>query len=257
MLAQSARHSSPGPANIARVERWALVTAAARGLGAALAEHLSEAGLSVVLHYHESAGAAAALVARAEARGARVVPVAADLATARGREDLAAETARVSGGRLHLLVNNLGVYPLEHLLETSLAGFERTFALTCTANFHLTQLALPLLRAAGPGASVINLGDSGADRVEAHDDATPYHIAKLGVHVLTRSYAARLAPEGIRVNMISPGFLVNSVGEPEPPLPSGRKGTFADVIAALDYLTSDRAAYVSGANLVVSGAWNV
>ena len=77
----------------------------------------------------------------------------------------------------------------------------------CTATFHLTQLALPLLEAATPPGRIMNLGDSACDRIAAHVMATPYHIAKLGVHVLTRSYAQLLMPKGITVHMISPGFL--------------------------------------------------
>lgn len=158
---------------------------------------------------------------------------------------------------LSLLVNNLGVYPLEHLLETSIDTFEKTFALTCTAVFHLTQLALPLLRRATPPARIINIGDANCDRIEAHDDATPYHIAKLGVHVLTRTYAEQLGRDRITVNMVSPGFLENSVGEPDQPIPLGRKGRFSDITGAIDFLLSDAADYVTGTNLRVSGGFNL
>jgi 3-oxoacyl-[acyl-carrier protein] reductase len=87
--------------------------------------------------------------------------------------------------------------------------------------------------------------------------ATPYHIAKLGVHVLTRSYAQLLMPKGITVNMISPGFLENSVGTPPQELPAGHPGRFEDILGALDYLLSERARHVSGTNLLVTGAWNL
>ena len=69
--------------------------------------------------------------------------------------------------------------------------------------------------------------------------------------------AKALTGEGITVNMISPGFLENSVGEAPSSIPAGRTGRFEDVLGALDYLLSDRAAYVSGANIVVSGGWNI
>jgi 3-oxoacyl-[acyl-carrier protein] reductase len=120
----------------------------------------------------------------------------------------------------------------------------------------LTQLALPLLRK-GRAARVINLGDSGADRIQARTQAVPYHVAKLGVHVLTRSFAKALGPDGITVNQISPGVLENSVDGPEHPIPLGRRGRFEDILGALDYLLSPEAGYVSGANIVVSGGWNV
>ena len=78
-----------------------------------------------------------------------------------------------------------------------------------------------------------------------------------GVHVLTRSYAQLLMPQGITVNMISPGFLENSVGRPPQRLPAGHPGSFNDILGALDYLLSEQASYVSGTNLLVTGAWNL
>jgi 3-oxoacyl-[acyl-carrier protein] reductase len=232
------------------MEKWALVTAGAQGLGGAITEHLLERGWRVAVHYHSSAAKAEALAARGG------VTLQADLSRADEREKMIAELSRNTGA-LHLLVNNLGIYPLEHLLDTSIETFEQTFALTCTAVFHLTQLSLPLLRTAKPSARIINIGDANCDRVEAHDDATPYHIAKLGVHVLTRTYAEQLGKDGITVNMLSPGFLENSVGEPDRPIPLGRKGRFSDITAGLDYLLSDGAVYVSGTNLRVCGGFNL
>jgi NAD(P)-dependent dehydrogenase (short-subunit alcohol dehydrogenase family) len=64
-------------------------------------------------------------------------------------------------------------------------------------------------------------------------------------------------PKGITVNMISPGFLENSGGRPPQRLPAGQPGRFADIMGALDYLLSEQASYVSGTNLLVSGAWNL
>jgi NAD(P)-dependent dehydrogenase (short-subunit alcohol dehydrogenase family) len=224
--------------------RVALVTAAAQGLGAHLAQHLVQAGFHVIAHWHRRPGALT---------GPGVTWVQADLSTAAGREALA--DAAVAGGRLDVLVNNLGVYPEARLEDTDLALWQQTLELTLTANFHLTQRLAPHLTR--PGGRIINLGDSGADRIEARRQATPYHVAKLGVHVLTRTFAQILAPDGVTVNMVSPGFLVNSVGVPGEPIPAGRPGAFADIAAAVDFLLSDGAAYTSGANLVVSGAWNL
>jgi 3-oxoacyl-[acyl-carrier protein] reductase len=83
------------------------------------------------------------------------------------------------------------------------------------------------------------------------------HIAKLGVHVLTRSYAQLLMPTGITVTMISPGFLENSVGRPPQRLPAWHPGSVNDILGALAYLLSEPARYVSGTNLLVTGAWHL
>jgi 3-oxoacyl-[acyl-carrier protein] reductase len=220
--------------------RFALVTAAGRGLGAAIAEHLEAKGFTVFSHY-----------LRSQPRCG--IPLQADLTSASERSSLI-DRVREKTSRLDVLVNNLGVYSEERLPEIDLEAFETTMSLTLTTAFHLTQLSLDLLQ---HGSRVVNIGDSGCDRIEARVTATPYHIAKLGLHVLTRSYAKALTARGITVNMISPGFLENSVGEPGEPIPAGRPGFFADVLPALDFLLSAEAGYISGSNVLVSGGWNL
>jgi len=235
--------------------RNVLVTGAGRGLGRAIALHLAQSGTLLFLHHHSSGDGAEDTLREAEAKGARALPLVADLADAASRERMMAELARHSAA-LHILVNNAGIYPQRRLLDTPAAEWQRVLDVTCSAVFHLTQLAVPLLQAGAP-ARVVNIGDSAADRVSAHAVATPYHVAKLGVHVLTRSFAAVLAPQRITVNQLSPGFLETSVGEPGSPVPAGRLGTFADILTALDFLLDPSAEYVTGANLVVSGGWNL
>ena len=236
--------------------RYALVTAGAQGLGRAIALHLGNQGYTLIIHYFTSRAAAEELKAELVHAGCEAVCLQADLSQAEGREGLMAEIANRTSV-LHVLVNNVGWYFIERLPNITLSQWEQALSLNCTAAFHVTQLALPLLEAARPPGRIVNIGDSACDRLAAHVMATPYHIAKLGLHVLTRSYAELLMPKGITVNMISPGFLENSVGRPPKRLPAGRKGTFGDVLGALDYLLSEEAAYVSGTNILVTGAWQL
>lgn len=236
--------------------RYALVTAGAQGLGRAIVRHLASQNYALIFHYHASQQAAEALRAEIVQAGGDASALQADMRHAEAREQLMAQVRAITPA-LHVLVNNLGWYPEVRLPHLSFEQWDMTLSLTCTATFHLTQLALPLLRAAQPPARIINLGDSACDRIEAHIMATPYHIAKIGVHVLTRSYAQLLMPQGITVNMMSPGFLENSVGEVPRNLPTGQPGRFEDMLGALDYLLSDRARQVSGTNLLVTGAWNL
>jgi NAD(P)-dependent dehydrogenase (short-subunit alcohol dehydrogenase family) len=237
------------------ITRAVLVTGAGRGLGRAIALHLAAPGTLLFLHHHSSEAGAQDVQREAEAQGARAIPVAANLADAASRERMLAEVSQATGA-LHVLVNGAGIYPERELADLSAAEWQRVFDVTCSAVFHVTQLAVPLLKAGAP-ARVINIGDSGADRIVARTTATPYHVAKLGVHVLTRSYAKTLAPDRITVNQISPGFLENSVGAPGSPVPAGRLGAFTDILAALDYFLSPAAEYTTGADLVVSGGWNL
>ena len=236
--------------------RYAFITAGAQGLEQAMTRHLAAQHYVVFVHYDTSQPAAEALRAELTAAGGEVICLQADLAQRADRERLVRQVAAQTS-ELHVLVNNLGWYLMERLPAITIEQWEQALTLNGTATFHLTQLALPLLEAATPPGRIMNLGDSACDRIAAHVMATPYHIAKLGVHVLTRSYAQLLMPKGITVNMISPGFLENSVGRPPQRLPAGQPGRFVDILGALDYLLSEQASYVSGTNLLVSGAWNL
>ncbi len=228
-------------------QRYALVTAGGQGLGQAIAQYLVQHGYFVFVHHYKSP----------QPPGSdQMMFLQADLSQREAREYLLHEVATVTS-QLHVLVNNLGWYVMQRLPQITLDQWELALTLNCTATFHLTQLALPLLEAAQPAGRIINLGDSACDRITARVMATPYHIAKLGVHVLTRSYAQLLMPKGITVNMISPGFLENSVGSPPQALPASVPGCFDDVLGALGYLLSEQASHVSGTNLLVTGAWNL
>jgi len=217
----------------------------------------------LLLHYHGSAEGVARTAQRVRERGAEPALLAADLARPEQREALAEQVAALLAGRglgLDLLLHNAGVYPEAGLLEITPTQWSAVLEINCGAVFHLTQALLPALEQAAAQAGrarVLVIGDSGADRVVARLTATPYHVAKLGAHVLVRSFAKALTGRGITVNMVSPGFLENSVGEPGSPLPAGHPGTFADILGAVDYLRAPGADYVSGANLIVSGGWNV
>lgn len=228
-----------------------LVTGGASGLGQALSHHLARSGYFVIATYRGSSEGAAGLLA---AHKGRVMTVQADLSRAEERARLVDTVANTGG--LWGLVNNLGVYPEAWIEDIDTEVFESVFKLTCTVGFDLVKRCLPLLEAQS-GARIINLGDSGADRIEARAQATPYHIAKLGVHVLTRTFAQRLGPKDITVNMISPGFLENSVGAPGEAIPLGEVTRFEDILAAMDFLLSPGARHVSGTNLLVNGGWNL
>lgn len=232
-----------------------LLTGAASGLGRAITLHLARPGDVFFLHYAHSGAAAAALAETLATQGTQAHPLQADLTCPEERESLLqAVHARTTA--LNLFVNNAALYPDTPLLETEPEDFRAILELGCTAVQHLLHRARPLL-ARGAPAQMIQLGDSGAERICARPHATAYHIAKLGAHVLVRSYAQLLVPQRIRVNQISPGFLEGSLGQPGAVPPAWRPGRYADILAALDFLSSPQAEYITGANLVVSGGWNL
>ena len=110
---------------------------------------------------------------------------------------------------------------------------------------------------------IISFSMANADQAVAQPQVTAHYIAKMGVLVLTRSLARLLAPHGITVNAISPGFIASG-SAPEEELanmvkriPAGYVGSTEDAVAAVRYLLSDEARYVNGANLHLSGGWGI
>ena len=232
----------------------ALVTGAGRpgSLGAALCGRLAEAGFAVGVHYHRSREGAEALAARLP----RAVAVGGDLSGEAGASGAVAEVVKQLGG-LDVLVNNAGVYhrtPLHALTE---AQWREGLDSTAGAVFFTTRAALPHLMRSGSGR-VVNVGDAGADRPGPRDLAVSYHIGKAGVWLLTQSFARQAAAAGVTVNLVSPGYLENSVDLDEAPgIPAGRVGTFDDIWNAVAFLLKPESGYLTGSNLKVSGGWSL
>jgi 3-oxoacyl-[acyl-carrier protein] reductase len=237
-------------------ERVALVTGAGRGLGKALALSLAKDGFSLAVHYRTSKEQAQETVALIQESGVKAELFQANLAQETDVQNLAGQI-KSRLGRLDLLVNNAGLYQEAHGLELSEDQWFEGLNSTVTQTFFTTRAMLPLLRASEL-KRVINIGDSSCDRPGARDLAWSYHIGKTGVWMLTRSFAASEASHGIAVNMVSPGFLDNSLGAlKEEEVPAGRFGNFSDIYVALRFLALEAPSYMSGSNLVVSGGWNL
>jgi 3-oxoacyl-[acyl-carrier protein] reductase len=102
-----------------------------------------------------------------------------------------------------------------------------------------------------------------ADRPGGFPGLAAHHAAKVGVLVLARSLARALAPHGVTVNAVSPGYIDSGSDDPKvleealPTIPAGRLGTIDDAVAATMFLLSDEASYVTGTSLIVSGGWGV
>jgi len=234
----------------------ALVTGASGALGSHLAFSLAEAGHDLILHYFKNKKAAEILRSRIEALGQSALVIGSDLTVKCGAADLA-EAVEKRFGRLDVLVNNAGIYVGDTLENLSEEDWLQGFHSTCTATFLTTQAFIHLLRKSGSGR-VVNLGDSSCDRPGARDLAVGYHVGKTGVLILTKSFAQAEAEYGITVNMISPGYLENSVDLPSlDKIPAGRYGNFVDISSALLFLIDAKNSYLNGSNLIVSGGWNL
>ncbi len=234
----------------------ALVTGSAKGIGRALVLGLAEDGYDVMVHYRSSRDEAEEVADRARALGVRALTHAADVtveAEARGLVDAAA----AAFGRLDVLINNVGNYHYGPLDELTFEVWNEMFASNLHATFHTCQHAMPLLRASSRGGRVVNIGYAGAELVKARPGIAAYGIAKTGVILYSKALARSVAGSGVTVNVVSPGVLENSVTKPLHEIPMGRPGRLEELVAAVRYLLSPEAAYVTGVTIEVAGGWNV
>jgi NAD(P)-dependent dehydrogenase (short-subunit alcohol dehydrogenase family) len=237
------------------VRRAALVTGSARGIGRGIALALAEAGHDVAVHWRRSRDEAEQVRADAEALGVRAVTVQGDLTDLARAGEVVREAHDALGG-LTVLVNNVGNYVYRPLDELSLAEWEDMLGSNLSATFATCRAALPLLRRAG-GGRIVNIGSAGAQQLVARPNVVAYTIAKTGVTLLTKAIAKAEAANGITANVVAPGVIENSLTRPVAEIPSGRTGTIAEVAAAVAFLVSDDAAYVTGQVIEVAGGWNL
>lgn len=241
--------TTPSPHSVA------LITGASQGLGAFLALRLSRDGFHTLVHYRRNQTKAVRLISQIRSEGSIAEAIRADLAKSGEVERMIAKIKK-KYGRLDLLINNAGTYRPTPLLRTSCHDWQSGLDGTATATFHMIRAALSLFPQTG--GRIINLGDSACERLSARKMAPGYHLGKIGVLLLTRSFAPELIRRKITVNCISPGYLENSVQLPPPSaLPAGRPVSFSEVLSAVYYLISPEASQITGTNLILSGGWNL
>jgi NAD(P)-dependent dehydrogenase (short-subunit alcohol dehydrogenase family) len=244
-------------------DRVAVVTGAGRGIGRAVARRLASEGASVVVNDLAAGGAdeTARLVSDA---GGRALPVAADISAEADVSRLMAEAAKHFGG-VDVLVNNAGIDLVAPVEKTTLEDWQRMQSVDLTGAFLCARHALPLLKRSNSGA-VVNVASIHAFCTQPGRAA--YAAAKAGLLGFTRALALDLGPLGIRVNAVVPGYIrteiwnlwLSETPDPEATIagiagqhPLRRVGTPEDIAAAVAFLSSDDAAFVSGASLVVDG----
>jgi 3-oxoacyl-[acyl-carrier protein] reductase len=235
----------------------ALVTGAGRGIGAAMARRLAQAGAQVMLANRSLE--AAQDVARALRDDGLQAGATGFEATPAGCR-AAVEATAAAFGRLDIVVHNAGGCPWSALEDLDDTTLEHTLALNLKSCFWLTQAALPLLKRAGAGRIVVTSSVTGP-RV-AMLDASHYAAAKAGVNGFIRAAALELARHRITVNGVEPGFVAKPRGRLSQPavrerleryIPLGEAGQPDDIAFAALYLASEEARWVTGQTLVVDG----
>jgi 3-oxoacyl-[acyl-carrier protein] reductase len=234
----------------------AVVTGGARRLGRHLCESLSSRGYDVVILYGASAAEAQSLAQSIAAAGRRARSLAVNVGDERQVAAVFEDIGRHER-RVDLLVNNVGNYNPQHVTALTPQVWDATLASNLSGAYYCCYHALELMV---HGGNIINIGTAGLDGLRANVHGTDYYVSKTGLLVLTRALASAYAARNIRVNMVSPGHLENSIDRPPPGeirawVPLGRAGSLDDIANAVDYLLG--AAYVTGVNIDVSGGYRL
>ncbi len=231
--------------------RVALVTGGSRGIGAAIALALADAGCAVAVNYRQRADDAEAVVAKVKAMGGRAIAVAADVSQGAA---VAAMVERVATALspIDILVNNAGVAIVRSVDELTEAEFDLTIAVNLKSAFLCTRAVLPHMRACKWGR-IVNITSGaarGAGAIGVH-----YNASKAGMEGLTRGYAARLVKEGITVNSVAPSLIETDMMRGRTDLarniPLGRMGQAAEVAQAVTMVLGND--YMTGQTIVLNG----
>ena len=212
----------------------AVVTGGARRLGRQLCMTLAARGFDLVILYRDSRRDAQSLEEEIAALrlGGRTRSLSVDVSDKTQVETLFNDVASTEG-RLDLLINNVGNYNPQHVTQLDPTVWDATLSANLSGAYYCCYHALKLMSA---GSNIINIGMAGLEGARADVQGTDYFVSKSGLLVLTRSLAAAYGEQQIRVNMVSPGQLDNSIDLPPPHeigawVPLGRPGSLQEVSA--------------------------
>jgi len=238
--------------------RVALVTGASRGIGRAAAIRLAADGHRVAVNYVRSADEAAAVVEAIQAAGGEAVAIGADVGTAAGVAELFAVVEEVLGS-VEILVNNAGAVRDNLLLRMSPEDWDDVMAINLRSVFLCTKTALRGMLKGRWGRVISMTSVSG---LSGNPGQANYAAAKAGIVGFTKSVAKEVGSRGITVNAVAPGFIetdmTGGIDDAAKELAKGqisvgRFGTPDEISAAVGYLASEQAAYITGQVLVVDG----
>ncbi len=241
--------------------RIALITGGARGIGRGIALDLAAQQWSIAICYRSSEEDALETKLAIERAGGRAMAIRCDVSDPTSATDLVQQVEKAFG-HIDVLINGAGPYHRVPLFQETPDGWAEMLHNNLDPVFYLAQAVAPGMRTRKYGR-IISFGMANADKMEAQPFVTAHYIAKTGVLILTRTLAKLLAPDGITVNAISPGFIDSGSAPPgeldgmAKKIPAGYIGEVSDTVSAVKYLLSDEARYVTGANLQISGGWGI
>jgi len=231
----------------------ALVTGASKGIGAAIAKALAADGWKVAVNYRSDEEGANATVRAIEEAGGTAKAFRSDVSN--GAPDELFERIEEDLGPVIALVNNAGVNADGLAIQMDDDQWDRVIATNLTAAFRLTRRAMrPMIKARY--GRIVNIASVVGPRANAGQ--SNYAAAKAGLIGMTKTVAAEVARRGVTVNAVAPGFIETDMTKDIPDaviqaIPARRTGAPEDVAAAVRFLTSDDAGYVTGTTLFVDG----
>ncbi|WP_282145690.1 SDR family NAD(P)-dependent oxidoreductase [Alteromonas stellipolaris] len=241
-----------------------LVTGGASGIGGAISSELAAQGATVFVHYYSSKHAVEELQQEVLESGVGdIIPLQADLTKEDTVNTFANEVANLTS-TLDILVNNTGDLVERHTLSDIKNDFwEQVMAVNVTSMMMVTRALLPMLKRADEGASIVNLS-SLAGRKGGHGGSLAYSTSKGAVLTFSRSLAAELAGDGIRVNTVTPGLILGtrfhathttdeSANKTISEIPLKRAGNPMDVARAVAFFASEYNGFITGATLDING----
>ena len=244
--------------------RTAIVTGGARGIGRAVAELAAATGADIAILdiLEEETPQTAREIAAASGR--RVEGWCADLADP-AQAEAAVGKAVAAMGRVSVLFNCIGINPNTDALEIPPAEWARVMEVNVNGQFYVAQ-AVGRHMAAEGGGSIVAIGSNSGFIVDRPQPQAHYNASKAAVHQMVKSLAIELAPKGIRVNAVAPGYVMTEMtrrgmSNPEwlpiwqDATPMGRFGTPEEIANVMVFLASDAAAYMTGSVVLVDGGY--
>ncbi len=232
-----------------------VVTGSARGIGACVARAFAEAGADVALvDISPTEGFADEL----RKKGVNVISVTADVTKKADVDDMVRQVTGAFGG-IDILFNNAGICINERAEDMTEEAWNRIIDINLTGIFLVAQAVGRVMLEQGKGA-IINTASVAGHVTLRPQPQVGYNASKAGVLLLTRSLAGEWAKRGVRVNSISPGYILSDMTEKSPHLaawgeatPMGRLGNAEELVGAIIYLASDAASYTTGTDIAVDG----
>jgi 3-oxoacyl-[acyl-carrier protein] reductase len=224
-------------------------------MGRAIALRLAEDVSGVAVHYLTRREEAQELAAAIREKGKLSAVFRADL-TKKAQAAGLIKKVEERFARIDILVNNVGPFLVKPWDQLEVADWERVLRGNLFGPYFCAKAALVGMRKRKWGR-IVNIGYSRAEHLGAFPTIAPYAVAKTGLLVLTRTAAASEVGNGITVNMVSPGLIRGGALPQARDLSESQLGTVEDVAEAVAFFASDKAASVTGANLIVAGTWKM